>query len=152
MITDEAVPGVRPTIDVDAIAEITSYAEYVKFSERLRAIGFSEDISEGAPVCRWKHSKVTLDVMPLDEKILGFSNRWYPAALKTADWCALAPSLQIRLVVPPYFVATKLEAFKGRGGADYSIAVILKTLCRSLTVDRPWSMRCERQQAICGRI
>ena len=27
MITDEAAPGVRPTVDVDAIAEITSYAE-----------------------------------------------------------------------------------------------------------------------------
>jgi hypothetical protein len=57
--------------------------------------------------------------MPLDEKILGFSNRWYRAAMQAADAYMLAPSLRIRIVTPPYFVATKLEAFKGRGEGDY---------------------------------
>jgi hypothetical protein len=51
------------------------------FGERLRALGFLEDTSEGAPLCRWVHSGTILDVMPLDEKILGFSNRWYRAAM-----------------------------------------------------------------------
>jgi hypothetical protein len=119
MITDEAAPGVRITIDVDAIAEITSYVEYVNFSERLRSLGFSEDTEEGAPVCRWKHGEVRLDLMPLDEKILGFSNRWYRTAMQAANLFMLAPSIQIRIVTPPYFVATKLEAFKGRGEGDY---------------------------------
>jgi predicted nucleotidyltransferase len=119
MITDEGAAGVRATIDVDAIAEITSYAEYDTFSERLRAVGFREDTDEDAPLCRWKHGEITLDVMPLDEKILGFSNRWYGAAMQVADRFPLEPSLQIRVVTPPYFVATKLEAFKGRGRGDY---------------------------------
>jgi predicted nucleotidyltransferase len=119
MITDAAAPAVRTTIDVDAIAEITSYVEYVNFSERLRALGFSEDTEEGAPLCRWKHGEVRLDLMPLDAKILGFSNRWYRAAMQAADPFMLAPSIQIRIVTPPYFVATKLEAFKGRGEGDY---------------------------------
>ena len=57
--------------------------------------------------------------MPLDAKILGFSNRWYMAAMQAADPFMLAPSIQIRIVTPPYFVATKLEAFKGRGEGDY---------------------------------
>ena len=34
-ITDEGAGDVRPTIDVDAITEITSYADYASFSERL---------------------------------------------------------------------------------------------------------------------
>lgn len=119
MITDEAAASVRATIDVDAIAEIMSYAQYTDFSERLRALGFSEDVDEGAPLCRWKHGQITLDVMPLDEKILGFSNRWYSTAMRAADRFPLEPSVQIRVVTPPYFVATKLEAFKGRGGGDY---------------------------------
>jgi hypothetical protein len=38
-ITDEAAAEVRPTIDVDAIAEITSYADYASFSEKLRNLG-----------------------------------------------------------------------------------------------------------------
>jgi hypothetical protein len=74
LITDTAAADVRPTFDVDAIAEITSYAGYTKFSERLRKLGFQEDTSEGAPLCRWRQKATTLDVMPLDGKILGFSN------------------------------------------------------------------------------
>lgn len=47
-IKDRAAADVRPTFDVDAIAEITSYAGYTEFSERLRKLGLQEDTSEGA--------------------------------------------------------------------------------------------------------
>jgi hypothetical protein len=80
-ISDEAAGDVRPTFDVDAITEITSYVDYVSFSERLIKLGFNEDTNEGAPLCRWVNCNTKLDVMPLDEAILGFSNRWYEAAL-----------------------------------------------------------------------
>jgi hypothetical protein len=40
LITDNAASDVRPTFDGDAIAEITSYAAYAEFSERLRKLGF----------------------------------------------------------------------------------------------------------------
>jgi hypothetical protein len=119
LITDPAAADVRTTYDVDAIAEITSQAEYYEFSERLRALGFSEDSSEDAPICRWKKDHIKLDVMPLDEKILGFSNRWYKIAMDTADEYDLEPGLRIRVVNAPYFLATKLEAFKGRGNQDF---------------------------------
>lgn len=46
--------------------------------------GFQEDTREGAPLCRWVRHGTTLDVMPLDEKILGFSNRWYRAAMESS--------------------------------------------------------------------
>ena len=57
--------------------------------------------------------------MPLDEKILGFSNRWYRAAMEAATTHRLARNLDIRVVTAPYFLATKIEAFKGRGGRDF---------------------------------
>jgi hypothetical protein len=60
-----------------------------------------------------------LDVMPLDEKILGFSNRWYSAAMKAAVRKRLSDDFEIRLVTAPFFIATKLEAFKGRGKGDF---------------------------------
>jgi len=101
------------------IAEITSYSEYGGSSERLRGLGFSEDTSEGAPVCRWVSGLLVLDVMPLDEKVLGFSNRWYEAALRNSVLVTLEPSLQIRHITAPLFLATKLEAFKGRGKGAY---------------------------------
>jgi hypothetical protein len=51
LITDEAAAGPRATLDVDAIAEISSYAAYAAFGDRLRALGFREDTSEGTPLC-----------------------------------------------------------------------------------------------------
>lgn len=119
LITDKAAAEVRPTYDVDAIAEITSYAAYADFSERLRKIGFNEDAGEGAPICRWRQNKTVLDVMPLDEKILGFSNRWYKPAMDASEERELKPELRIRLVTAVFFCATKLEAFNGRGKGDY---------------------------------
>jgi len=53
LITDKAAADVRPTYDVDAIAEITSCVGYAEFSERLKALGFREDTREGAPRRRW---------------------------------------------------------------------------------------------------
>jgi len=76
-------------------------------------------MSEGAPLCRWKHGALTLDVMPLDPKVLGFSNRWYPGALRTAIQFELPNGISIRCITAPYFLGTKLEAFRGRGKGDY---------------------------------
>jgi hypothetical protein len=120
LITDKAAADVRPTFDVDAIAEITSYAEYDKFSERLKKLGFQEDTREGAPLCRWLQKTTTLDVMPLDARILGFSNSWYRPAMDHAEERELEKGLKIRLVAPVYFCASKLEAFAGRGNRDYA--------------------------------
>jgi hypothetical protein len=128
LITDKAAGDVRPTYDVDAIAEITSYAGYAEFSERLKLLGFAEDTSEGAQLCRWRQKTTTLDVMPLDEKILGFSNRWYKPAMNAAEERELETDLRIRMVTPVYFCASKLEAFAGRGENDYQASHDLEDL------------------------
>jgi len=98
LITDKAAADVRPTYDVDAIAEITSYMGYTEFSKRLKALGFREDTREGAPLCRWRQETTTLDVMPLDGKILGFRNTWYKPAMGSAEQRELEPGLKILLV------------------------------------------------------
>src|ERR1700722_19792931 len=119
LVTDQGAGLPRTTLDVDAIAEISSYAEYTAFGERLCALGFSEDTSEDAPLCRWVHSGTILDIMPLDEKILGFSNRWYRAAMEASTTHQLLRDLEIRAVTASYFLATKIEAFKGRGRGEF---------------------------------
>ena len=119
LVTDPGAAPVRATIDVDVIAEIASIPEYTIFSERLRALGFEEDTSEGAPVCRWRHLELILDLIPLDATILGFSSRWYPGALRAAKPLTLPGSLTLRTITAPYFVATNIEAFRGRGREDY---------------------------------
>lgn len=119
LITEDASADVRPTKDVDTISEVTSYAAYMDLSDRLKDLGFVEDTSAGAPLCRWLHGEIKVDVMPLDEKVLGFSNRWYPQAIQFAEHRKIEEGLTIRVVTAPYFYATKLEAFKGRGKGDY---------------------------------
>ena len=49
----------------------------------------------------------------------GPQNRWYAEALKHAPTFEIAPGNKVRIVSPPYFIATKLEAFRDRGKGDY---------------------------------
>jgi hypothetical protein len=116
-ITDPAAGGVRPTKDVDAIVDVTSYAQYAALSERLRALGLAEDTTPGAPLCRWRQRNLIVDVMPVNEHVLGFSNRWYTTAIETAQTLDIAGH-EVQVVTPALFVATKLEAFHGRGDDD----------------------------------
>jgi hypothetical protein len=118
LITDPAAADIRPTRDVDVIVAAASIAEYYAVSKCLRALGFHEDLKV---ICRWHHQDdLTLDVMPTDSNILGFSNRWYAGAIAHAVDRELEPGLIIRVVTPPYFCATKIEAFHGRGKDDYA--------------------------------
>ncbi|WP_254774056.1 hypothetical protein [Marinobacter sp. AC-23] len=65
-----------------------------------------------------KLGDLRVDFMPDDAAVLGFANQWYAKALNTATPFQLSDDLSIRLVTPPYFLATKLEAYKGRGRGD----------------------------------
>ncbi|MES2460415.1 MAG: hypothetical protein V4671_07515 [Armatimonadota bacterium] len=120
LLTDPAVQDVRSTRDVDVIIEVMTYGEYASLAEELRRRNFQEDMSPGAPICRWVVDETIVDVMPTDEKILGFSNRWYKPALRTAQDYSLSgdDGTTIRLVTPSYFLATKLEAYFHRGEGD----------------------------------
>ena len=118
-ITDEGAAEVRATDDVDSIVEATSYGQYNTFAEKLKKIHFREDTREGAPVCRWVKEETVLDVMPLDEKVLGFTNKWYEPAIEAAETREILPGMTIKVISAPYFCATKFEAFDGRGAGDY---------------------------------
>ena len=128
LLTDPAAPEVRPTLDVDVITEVGSLAEYYRLADALRAAGFVEDQSPDAPLCRWRAPDVILDVMPTDERVFGFGNRWYRPALANAQLLVLPSGERIRAVTAPYFLATKLEAFAGRGGGDYQASADLEDI------------------------
>ncbi len=119
LITDDGAAEVRATDDVDSIIEVTSYGQYNAFSEKLKKIDFREDTREGSPTCRWVKGETVLDVMPLDEKVLGFTNIWYQPAIETAEEQEILPGMTIKVISAPYFCATKLQAFDGRGTGDY---------------------------------
>jgi len=121
LVDDAAHFGVRQTEDVDVIVDVATLVEHQQFSKKLRELGFRED--PDGPICRWLFDsdigKVKLDVMPIDEKILGFSNRWYKAAIDNAMEMILPSNQKLNVVSPVYFIATKFEAFTGRGSGDF---------------------------------
>ena len=55
LVTDKAAAEVRPTYDIDAIAEITSYPDYVDFSGRLRKLGFTRSGCSFVPLAEHQH-------------------------------------------------------------------------------------------------
>lgn len=116
LITDEAAAPIRGTNDVDVIAEIVTYADYIAFSDRLRAAHFTEDTD--LP-CRWHNGALTLDVLALSKDVLGFTNIWYESALRNAFIVTLSRSQAIRVIIAPFFLGTKMEAFRGRGRNDF---------------------------------
>ena len=115
LITDPANPDVRPTLDVDVIVEVAKRSDYYRFEDDLRARGFQNDMDV---ICRWHHDPIILDVLPTDPDILGFANRWYGAAVAHAQTVEV-DGIELRVVTPAYFLATKMEAFHGRGERDF---------------------------------
>jgi predicted nucleotidyltransferase len=119
LVTDPAAVRVRPTEDVDVIVPVTTRTAYHALQMRLMALGFTPDQRADAPVCRMRAvDDLILDVMPLDEAILGFSNRWYPYACASATTSTLEPGLEVRIASAAAFLAMKWEAFASRGAAD----------------------------------
>ncbi|MBB5056433.1 hypothetical protein HDF16_001118 [Granulicella aggregans] len=119
LITDKAAAPIRGTTDVDVIAEIVTYADYIAFSERLREAHFTEDAGEKPLTCRWHNGALTVDVLALNEEVLGFTNIWYELALRDAFTVTLPSGRSIRVITAPFFLGTKMEAFRGRGKMDF---------------------------------
>ncbi len=129
-LTDVAAPPPRATIDVDVVVEVSGYGEYAALGARLRERGFAEDATSGV-ICRWRHSTgLILDVMPTDARILGFANRWYPAALKAVVAKTLPGGTVVRAIAPAYLIATKIEAFRDRGRGDFLASADFEDIVR----------------------
>ena len=84
-----AISDIRTTEDVDMICQVSSRQDYYEFARLLNGKGFHEDSREGAPQCRFVSGALVLDIMPVDESVLGFNNRWYNEALTHAMDCVL---------------------------------------------------------------
>nr|WP_302473961.1 hypothetical protein [Legionella sp. PL877] len=122
LITDKAAPDVRFTVDVDCIINVITRTDYYALAEKLRQKGFKELMSGNHPICRWDCDGILVDVMPVDESVLGFSNKWYKEALACSITQDLPDAIRIKVISAPYFLATKLEAFKGRGNQDFLLS------------------------------
>lgn len=116
LITDNARPPVRATIDVDLLTEVAPLSSYYEFCDKLKARGFRECAEV---ICRWQLNGLKIDVMPTEEGVLNFTNSWYAEAARTAITHTLPSGSRICVINGAIFLASKFESFRSRGNGDY---------------------------------
>lgn len=114
---DQETLEVRETDDVDVIVEVVSFSEHANFEEKLRARGFSPDVNSKVRI-RYRVKNVAVDFMPTTNIAVGFENKWYQDGFQKAMDYQIDDNTVIKILTAPYFIATKLEAFKNRGATD----------------------------------
>ena len=118
LLTDVAAAPSRVTYDVDLVVQVAALSGYHALEAEFAGLGFKRDISQEAPICRWRLGELKVDLMPADSRILGFANRWYPLVVENAQRVSLPSGSSIHLITAPLFLATKFEAFNDRGRND----------------------------------
>lgn len=116
LYADSKSEELRPTEDIDIVVEIWSRKDFYEVDEQLRKLGFINDQTSGI-ICRYNIDGLIVDVMPTNDDILGFTNRWYQPGFQHAIDYVLGKE-RIKIFNAPYFLASKLEAFNERGNKD----------------------------------
>ncbi|PZR07023.1 MAG: hypothetical protein DI539_24130 [Flavobacterium psychrophilum] len=118
---DPAADELRPTKDIDLSIELETYGQWATLQEQLAKLDFSPDTT--SPImCRFIYDDVTVDIMPDNESVLGFSNPWYKPGLKQLIKHELQDGPEINIFSLPYFLATKFSAFNGRGKGAHRVS------------------------------
>lgn len=115
---DPSADEIRPTSDIDITINLANYAEWAKMQERLAELNFYPD-PQGQSICSYKYHDIAIDIMPAEDSSIGISNKWYKPGFKNLQKVQLEENVDIKILPAPYFLATKLEAFKDRGKNDF---------------------------------
>jgi predicted nucleotidyltransferase len=115
---DPAADEIRPTADIDMTINLANYAEWAQMQERLAELGFYPD-PQGQSICSYKFKDIAIDIMPAENSSIGVTNIWYKPGFKYLQKVTLEDETVINILPSPYFLATKLEAFKHRGQNDF---------------------------------
>ncbi|ELR72901.1 hypothetical protein C900_00862 [Fulvivirga imtechensis AK7] len=115
-IDDPAADDVRPTKDIDLSFEILSIGELELLREELNKRGFKQTFEDNV-ICRFRLDDKKVDVMATEEIGWAPANRWFKDGFKNS-YTVDVEDVTIRLMPFPYFLASKFDAFKGRGAKD----------------------------------
>lgn len=115
---DPAADEIRPTTDIDMTINLANYTEWTQMQERLAELHFHPD-PQGQSICSYKYKDISIDIMPADDSSIGVSNTWYKPGFSQLQEIKLPEGISINILSSPYFLATKLEAFKDRGENDF---------------------------------
>lgn len=86
---------------------------------RIKAVAKAlDDLNKKIVICRYKIHGIIVDIIPTNDSSVGFNNKWYPDGFNQAVDYQIDEQCTIKILSAPYFLATKFEAFKGRGNND----------------------------------
>ena len=111
-VTDPAAPDVRPTDDIDIILEITSLGKLEALREDLNRKGFTQSPDDNV-MCRFRYKGIKVDVMATQEVGWAPANPWFKPGFGYIEIRNVG-DYKLRVLSLPYFLATKLTAFRSR--------------------------------------
>jgi len=114
LYADDFSSEARPTKDVDVVVEVMTYSSYAEIDKQFIELGFKNDMTSNI-ICRYIVQDIIVDVMPTTGEVLGFKSRWYSEGFKTAIDYTIDKEHVVKIFDAPFFIASKLEAFKERG-------------------------------------
>lgn len=107
----------RPTEDVDIVLNLIPKVKLHRMESLLRSKNFKNDSSKGAPLCRWLYAGIQVDIVSPDRTMHGFTNSWYKEGVSHTIKKNVN-EIEVNILSLPFFLATKLEAYDGRGQND----------------------------------
>lgn len=113
---DIGADDARPTKDVDISVQISSYGQMDQLREQLSPKGIYPAVNESV-IYRYQLNDILIDFIPTEQTSLGPSNSWlksgYPHQVKYNLY-----KKEINVLPVSYYLASKWEAFDGRGSGD----------------------------------
>ncbi len=111
--TDNSAEQARPTKDIDISVQVSSYSQMEVLREKLAAKEIYPASSEKI-LYRYSYEDILIDYIPYEETPLGPTNRWLKPGFEIAYPIKIG-NIEIKILPVCMFLATKWEAFKGRG-------------------------------------
>jgi len=114
---DPAADEIKPTDDIDIVVGISTKSAFSTFEEKIRELGF-RNVVDSKFIGRYKINDIIVDVMPIEESILGFTNKWYKSGIEESFLYKIDEDVSISLMPFHYFIASKIEAHNSRNKGD----------------------------------
>ena len=105
----------RPTSDIDLVIEVVGYRAYASLEQQLTELGFHHSPDDEI-TCRYRYHGIIVDIMPTEVPAMGPTNQWYLPGMACSAPHVLPDGTTIRVLTVPYFLGTKFEAHRHRGG------------------------------------
>ena len=115
-VNDPAAEDVRPTKDLDISLDIATLGELEAVREQLAKKGFSQTAEDNV-ICRFRYEDIKVDVM--STKAIGWApaNPWFEPGFVHRE-TVMVEDQQVQILPLSYFLASKFNAFCGRGARD----------------------------------